>query len=122
MSASLYNMFMQVSGMIGGTIGANICQPIDASRCLKANKGLLVICLWMCLIQYPGTYFYYQWRNHRKTKVWDTFTDEEKDNYRTATAVRESNGKCYPLTPNHFLMLDSLDLPCNLVDDRRAKA
>lgn len=44
-SASLYNMFVQVSGMIG----ANIYQPSDAPRYKKANKGLLVICIWMCV-------------------------------------------------------------------------
>ncbi|XPS95138.1 hypothetical protein M3J09_004431 [Ascochyta lentis] len=78
-SASLYNMFVQVSGMIG----ANIYQPTDAPRYFKANKGLLVICVWMCLIQYPGTYFYYRWRNNTKAKRWDAFTEEEKENYRT---------------------------------------
>ncbi|KAF3008722.1 hypothetical protein E8E13_009736 [Curvularia kusanoi] len=80
-SASLYNMFVQVSGMIG----ANIYQPTDAPRYFKANKGLLVICVWMCLIQYPGTYFYYRWRNSQKAKKWDAMTEEEKDEYRTTT-------------------------------------
>ncbi|KAI8650312.1 hypothetical protein NCS57_01364400 [Fusarium keratoplasticum] len=80
-SASLYNMFVQVSGMIG----ANIYQPDDAPRYFKANKGLLVICIWMCLIQYPGTYFYYSWRNNRKAKKWDAMTTEEQHNYRTTT-------------------------------------
>ncbi|KAG9197685.1 hypothetical protein G6514_001154 [Epicoccum nigrum] len=81
-SASLYNMFVQVSGMIG----ANIYQPTDAPRYFKANKGLLVICVWMCLIQYPGTYFYYRWRNSQKARKWDAFTEEEKDEYRTTTS------------------------------------
>ncbi|KAJ4994466.1 major facilitator superfamily transporter [Stagonosporopsis vannaccii] len=80
-SASLYNMAVQVSGMIG----ANIYQPSDAPRYYKANKGLLVICVWMCLVQYPGTYFYYRWRNNQKAKIWDAFTEEEKDTYRTTT-------------------------------------
>ncbi|KAF1358946.1 MFS general substrate transporter [Lizonia empirigonia] len=80
-SASIYNMFVQVSGMIG----ANIYQPTDAPRYFKANKGLLVICVWMCLIQYPGTYFYYRWRNDTKAKNWDALTEEEKESYRTTT-------------------------------------
>ncbi|KAH6618783.1 major facilitator superfamily transporter [Boeremia exigua] len=80
-SASLYNMAVQVSGMIG----ANIYQPSDAPRYFKANKGLLVICIWMCLFQYPGTYFYYRWRNSQKANIWDTFTEEERENYRTTT-------------------------------------
>ncbi|PVI06677.1 major facilitator superfamily transporter [Periconia macrospinosa] len=80
-SASLYNMFVQVSGMIG----ANIYQPEDAPRYFKANRGLLVICVWMCAIQYPGTYFYYRWRNNTKAKKWDAMTPEEQDNYRSTT-------------------------------------
>ncbi|KAI1634305.1 major facilitator superfamily transporter [Biscogniauxia mediterranea] len=80
-SASLYNMWVQVSGMIG----ANIYQPEDAPRYFKANRGLLVICIWMCLIQYPGTYFYYRWRNNSKAKKWDAMTPEEQDHYRKNT-------------------------------------
>ncbi|CEL09324.1 Putative Allantoate permease [Aspergillus calidoustus] len=77
-SAALYNMWVQVSGMIG----ANIYQSSDAPRYFKANKGLLVICIWMCFIQYPGTYFYYRWRNNSKAKQWDAMTPEEQHHYR----------------------------------------
>ncbi|KAI0173086.1 MFS general substrate transporter [Hypoxylon sp. FL1284] len=80
-SASLYNMWVQVSGMIG----ANIYQPSDAPRYFKANTGLLVICIWMCLIQYPATYFYYRWRNNSKAKKWDVMTLEEQEEYRKTT-------------------------------------
>ncbi|KAH8204915.1 hypothetical protein TruAng_000954 [Truncatella angustata] len=81
-SASLYNMWVQVSGMIG----ANIYQSSDSPRYFKANKGLLVICIWMCLIQYPATYYYYRWRNSSKAKKWDAMTTEEQENYRMTTA------------------------------------
>ncbi|KXH35372.1 major facilitator superfamily transporter [Colletotrichum simmondsii] len=80
-SASLYNMWVQVSGMIG----ANIYQPSDAPRYFKANKGLLVICIWMCVVQYPFTYFYYRWRNNSKSKIWDAMTPEEQHDYRANT-------------------------------------
>lgn len=100
-SASLYNMFVQVSGMIG----ANIYQPTDAPRYFKANKGLLVICVWMCLVQYPGTYFYYRWRNNRKAQVWDAFTEEEKDNYRTTTTDEGNKRQVFSNNDEgHFLM------------------
>ncbi|KAK1656833.1 major facilitator superfamily domain-containing protein [Colletotrichum godetiae] len=76
-SASLYNMWVQVSGMIG----ANIYQPSDSPRYFKANKGLLVICIWMCVVQYPFTYFYYRWRNNSKAKKWDAMTPEQQHDY-----------------------------------------
>ncbi|CCF37160.1 major facilitator superfamily transporter [Colletotrichum higginsianum] len=80
-SASLYNMWVQVSGMIG----ANIYQPSDSPRYFKANTGLLVICVWMCLVQYPATYFYYNWRNKSKAKKWDAMTPEQQHDYRANT-------------------------------------
>ncbi|KAI6082735.1 MFS general substrate transporter [Hypoxylon rubiginosum] len=80
-SASLYNMWVQVSGMIG----ANIYQSDDSPRYFKANKGLLVICIWMCLVQYPSTYFYYRWRNNSKAKKWDAMTVEQQEEYRKTT-------------------------------------
>ncbi|KAL4971678.1 major facilitator superfamily domain-containing protein [Aspergillus desertorum] len=80
-SASLYNMWVQVSGMIG----ANIYQSSDSPRYFKANRGLLVICVWMCVIQYPGTYLYYRWRNSRKAKKWDAMSPEEQHHYRQTT-------------------------------------
>ncbi|KAI2466196.1 major facilitator superfamily transporter [Annulohypoxylon bovei var. microspora] len=81
-SAAIYNMWVQVSGMIG----ANIYQSSDSPRYFKANKGLLVICVWMCLVQYPGTYFYYRWRNNSKARKWDAMTLEEQEEYRKTTA------------------------------------
>ncbi|KAL4876892.1 major facilitator superfamily domain-containing protein [Aspergillus karnatakaensis] len=80
-SAALYNMWVQVSGIIG----ANIYQPGDAPRYHKANRGLLVVCIWMCVVQYPGTYFYYKWRNSTKAKKWDAMTPEEQHHYRQTT-------------------------------------
>ncbi|OJJ59265.1 hypothetical protein ASPSYDRAFT_178609 [Aspergillus sydowii CBS 593.65] len=80
-SASLYNMWVQVSGMIG----ANIYQSSDSPRYFKANRGLLVICIWMCVIQYPGTYFYYRWRNKSKARKWNSMSPEEQHHYRQTT-------------------------------------
>ncbi|KAF2644952.1 major facilitator superfamily transporter [Massarina eburnea CBS 473.64] len=80
-SASLYNMFVQVSGMIG----ANVYQPGDAPRYFKANTGLLVICVWMCFVQYPGTWYYYRWRNASKARKWDVMTEAEREVYKTTT-------------------------------------
>ncbi|KAI0425827.1 major facilitator superfamily transporter [Xylaria sp. FL1042] len=80
-SAAIYNIWVQVSAIIG----ANVYQPGDAPRYFKANTGLLVICIWMVVVQYPGTYLYYRWRNSQKARKWDTMTPEEQYEYRTTT-------------------------------------
>lgn len=55
-------MWVQVSGMIGANsmfpsnaskawvlIDLTVYQTNDSPRYFKANKGLLVICVWMCV-------------------------------------------------------------------------
>jgi hypothetical protein len=39
----------------------------------------------MQLIQYPGTFFYYRWRNNTKAKKWDAMTPEQQHEYRQTT-------------------------------------
>lgn len=91
-------MWVQVSGMIGANSKSPtpnstslllifpVYQPTDSPRYYKANTGLLVICVWMCAVQYPGTYFYYRWRNSCKAKKWDAMTPEEQHHYRSTTS------------------------------------
>ncbi|KAI0404530.1 major facilitator superfamily transporter [Xylaria palmicola] len=80
-SAAIYNIWVQVSAIIG----ANVYQPGDAPRYFKANTGLLVVCIWMVVVQYPATYLYYRWRNSQKEKEWDAMTPEEQYEYRKTT-------------------------------------
>lgn len=37
-------------------------------------------------VQYPGTFFYYRWRNNSKAKKWDAMTPEQQHEYRQTTA------------------------------------
>jgi hypothetical protein len=39
----------------------------------------------MQLIQYPGTFFYYRWRNNTKAKKWDALSLEQQHEYRQTT-------------------------------------
>ncbi|KAI1361302.1 major facilitator superfamily transporter [Xylaria arbuscula] len=80
-SAAIYNIWVQISAIIG----ANVYQPGDKPRYFKANTGLLVICIWMVVVQYPGTFLYYRWRNQQKAKIWDAMTPEEQHEYRRTT-------------------------------------
>ncbi|KPV74735.1 uncharacterized protein RHOBADRAFT_44255 [Rhodotorula graminis WP1] len=80
-SASVYNMAVQVSAIIG----ANLYQKSDAPRYKKANSGILgVVCFNLALL-YPGTFFYYKARNAWKAKRWNAMTTEEKSHYLETT-------------------------------------
>lgn len=64
-------MWVQVSGMIGANSrcfsscawGENanfvVYQSDDSPRYFKANKGLLVICIWMCVSALPPFHLIY---------------------------------------------------------------
>jgi hypothetical protein len=72
----------------------------DAPRYFSANKGLIGLIvfnivgasffqtgLWLTskVALYPGTYFYYRWRNASKAKVWDTYTEQQRTEYLQTT-------------------------------------
>ncbi|KAJ3521680.1 hypothetical protein NMY22_g12215 [Coprinellus aureogranulatus] len=71
-NASLYNMFVQASGIIS----ANIYRKDDAPMYRRGNSWLLGICAFNCFILYPGVKVYYVWRNKQKARVWDGMTNE----------------------------------------------
>ncbi|WWC57503.1 uncharacterized protein I303_100035 [Kwoniella dejecticola CBS 10117] len=83
-SASLYNMFVQASAMIG----ANVYQASDKPRYKKANKGLIGLLVFNVFILYPGTWAYYKWRNRTRERVWGAMSEEERQHYlKTTTDV-----------------------------------
>lgn len=56
--------------------------------------SILSLSIAMQLIQYPGTFIYYRWRNSRKAKKWNAMTAEEQHEYRTNTT--DVGNKRYP--------------------------
>ncbi|GAA5822225.1 hypothetical protein JCM3770_005857 [Rhodotorula araucariae] len=80
-SASVYNMAVQVSSIIG----ANLYQANDKPRYYKANKAILAIVAFNLVVVYPGTFFYYRSRNAWKAEQWNAMTTEEKAHYLTTT-------------------------------------
>ncbi|GAA5819985.1 hypothetical protein JCM11251_005435 [Rhodosporidiobolus azoricus] len=80
-SASVYNMFVQVSSIIG----SNLYQASDAPRYFRANSVILGIIAMNLLIIYPGTYTYYRWRNAQKEKAWSKMTTQERSQYLATT-------------------------------------
>ncbi|GAA6003850.1 hypothetical protein JCM10207_006435 [Rhodosporidiobolus poonsookiae] len=80
-SASLYNMVNQASGIIG----AQLYQPSDAPRYFRGNSIILGIIAFNLLISYPGIYVYYKLRNAHKKRVWDAMTVDEQKHYLATT-------------------------------------
>ncbi|KIJ36248.1 hypothetical protein M422DRAFT_179625 [Sphaerobolus stellatus SS14] len=83
-NASLYNMFVQASAIIY----SQIYRKDDAPQYVRGNRVLISICVFNCVVLYPGTRFYYKWRNEYRDKKWNAMTSTEKDHYlRTTTDV-----------------------------------
>ncbi|GAA6003821.1 uncharacterized protein JCM10292_003398 [Rhodotorula paludigena] len=80
-SAAVYNMFVQLSGVIG----ANLYQANDRPRYVKANSGIIAVIAFNLIIVYPGTFFYYRARNAWKEKRWSAMSTEERSTYLTTT-------------------------------------
>ncbi|KIJ53949.1 hypothetical protein M422DRAFT_42249 [Sphaerobolus stellatus SS14] len=80
-NASLYNMFVQASSVIA----SQIYRADDAPRYLRGNRVLIAICVLNLVVLYPGTRYYYKWRNASRDKKWNAMTPEEKSHYLDTT-------------------------------------
>jgi hypothetical protein len=84
-SAALYNMFVQASGIIA----SNIYRADDAPR-YKRGDRVLVGLVVLNIIVYLLTKVYYVWRNKSRSKKWDAMTEDERVHY-LATTKDEGN-------------------------------
>ncbi|KAF8317202.1 MFS general substrate transporter [Clavulina sp. PMI_390] len=84
--SSLYNMCVQLSGIIA----AYIYRADDAPLYRRGNRQLIAICC-MCIVMFPMVKSYYIYRNKQKRKVWDAMTREQQSEYLDTT--RESGSK-----------------------------
>ncbi len=76
-SASVYNMMVQVAALVG----ANVYQASDKPRYHKANRGMIGLLAFNLVVLYPCAWLFYTWRNKQKAEIWDAWTEEEKDHY-----------------------------------------
>ncbi|KAJ2932226.1 hypothetical protein H1R20_g4867, partial [Candolleomyces eurysporus] len=83
-NASLYNMFVQASGIIS----SNIYRKDDAPMYRRGNRWLIGVCAFNCFILYPGVKAYYIWRNRSRDQIWDAMTSEQKSEYLATTKDR----------------------------------
>ncbi|KAK5655594.1 hypothetical protein OQA88_5525 [Cercophora sp. LCS_1] len=84
-SAALYNMFVQM----GGIIHANIYRADDRPHYRRGNRVLLGINC-MNIVIYLITKAYYKWRNKQRDAKWDALTKEEQITYLETTTDQGS--------------------------------
>ena len=91
-SAALYNMFVQV----GGIIIANIYREDDAPLYRRGNRMLVAFCI-ANLVIYGFTKLYYIWRNRVRQRDWKAMSPEERTAYLETTTDTGSARKDFTL-------------------------
>ncbi|CRK15452.1 putative transporter like protein [Verticillium longisporum] len=87
-STAVYNMFVQV----GGIIHANIYRQDDRPNYRRGNTQLTAICAANIVI-YVLAKLYYVWRNKTRDREWDALTKEERVQYLETTTDSGSKRK-----------------------------
>ncbi|KAK7432190.1 hypothetical protein QQZ08_001135 [Neonectria magnoliae] len=87
-SAALYNMFVQV----GGIVSSNIYRTDDGPHYRRGNKQLTAICVSNIFV-YLLTKGYYVWRNKVRDREWNALSKEEQVHYLETTTDLGSKRK-----------------------------
>jgi len=81
--------------------------PLD----LRGNRTLIIICCVNLFVLYPGTRYYYKWKNAQRDKMWDAMTTE------VCIALLQETYSLY-LTEIFGLVIGKITLSC---DDQRGR-
>ncbi|KAH8753549.1 major facilitator superfamily domain-containing protein [Diaporthe sp. PMI_573] len=87
-SAALYNMFVQVSGIVY----SNVYRSSDRPFYRNANRALIGVCV-MNIFLYLFTKAYYIWRNKVRDREWNALSKEEQIQYLSTTKDSGSKRK-----------------------------
>ncbi|WWC91517.1 uncharacterized protein L201_006463 [Kwoniella dendrophila CBS 6074] len=80
-SASLYNISVQLSAIIG----ANLYQASDKPRYKHANSAIVAILCFNLIVLYPATRWYYKSRNAKREAIWGSMSNDQKNQYLEST-------------------------------------
>jgi hypothetical protein len=82
-ASAAYNMMVQLSNIVS----SNIYRADDAPYYRRGNK-VLITCAVMNIVLYALAKWYYVWKNNKRTKIWDSWTEEQKKEYFATTKDR----------------------------------
>ncbi|KAK9489089.1 major facilitator superfamily domain-containing protein [Lipomyces doorenjongii] len=82
-ASALYNISVQISGIIGNYIYRADDQPLYK----RGNKVLIGLCC-MNMVIYLLVKVYYVMRNRHRDKIWNAMTQQEKEHYMNTTTDR----------------------------------
>ncbi|WVR00391.1 hypothetical protein IAU59_007534 [Kwoniella sp. CBS 9459] len=83
-SASLYNITVQLSAIIG----ANLYQASDKPRYKHANSAIVAIICFNVLFLYPFARWYYKSKNEKRAAIWDKMDSAQKSEYLANTTQK----------------------------------
>jgi hypothetical protein len=78
-------MFVQTSGIVA----ANVYRDEDKPLYRNGNRALVGV-VSANVVLYVGVHFYYRWVNKRRDRIWDAWTEEEREEY-VRTTKTEGN-------------------------------
>jgi predicted MFS family arabinose efflux permease len=82
-ASAAYNMMVQ----LGNIVSSNIYRANDAPYYRKGNKILIgIACL--NLVLYAIAKVYYLWKNKKRERIWNSWTEEQRKEYLTTTKDR----------------------------------
>jgi hypothetical protein len=55
----------------------------------RGNRNLIIICAVNIFVLYPGTRYYYMWRNAQREKKWKAMSDEVTDSWLIYEMIHE---------------------------------